>query len=71
MADVDGIDGEGMVDFHAAVKGVVNDKIVDYADLMGFNWVALAVVVIANSWFVSRNPALFIALYACLDHTLR
>ena len=70
-ADVDGVDGEGMVDFHIAVKGVVNDKIVDYADSMGFHRVALAIVVIANGRFVSRNPALFIALYACLDHTCR
>lgn len=37
----------------------MDDKVVRHADAVRFHWVALAVVVIADSWFVKvRNSSL-------------
>lgn len=59
-ANVGGGGRERAVNLHAAVEGVVDDKIVRHADAVRLHWVALAVVVIADSWFVKvRDSSLF------------
>lgn len=47
-ADVLGFCGERAEDLHAAVEGVVDDEVVGHTDAVGFHWVALAVVVVAD-----------------------
>lgn len=51
-ADVVGAGGEGAVDLHAAVEGVVDDEVVGHADAVGLHGVALAVVVVADRGLV-------------------
>ena len=51
-ADVGGVGRKGAVDLHAAVEGVVDDQVVGHADPVGFHWVALAVVVVADARLV-------------------
>ena len=50
--DVGGVGREGAVDLHAAVEGVVDDQVVGHADPVGFHWVALTVVVVADARLV-------------------
>lgn len=47
-SDVVGGGGEGTVDLHPAVEGVVDDEVVGHADTVGFHRVALAIVVVPN-----------------------
>lgn len=55
--DVGGTRGEGPVDLHATVEGVVHNQIVCHADSVGLHWVSLAVVIIADSGLVEVGHA--------------
>ena len=51
-ADVVGGGGEGAVDLHAAVEGVVHDEVVGHTDAVGLHGVPLTVVVVADARLV-------------------
>lgn len=82
-ANVAGGSWERAVNLHAAVEVVVDDEVVRHADAVRLHWVALAVVVIADSWFVKvrdsallsvgayrrqRSPAFYVAIATLLSH---
>lgn len=56
-ADVFGSGGKRSVDFHPTVERVVDDEIVGHANSVGLHGVALAVVVISDTWFVEVGHA--------------
>ena len=58
--DVEGVGWEGAVDLYAVVEGVVDHQDVGHADPVGFHWVTLAVVVVADARLVEVAHALLL-----------
>lgn len=66
-SDVGGGGWEWSDDFHFAMEGVVDDEIVGHADSVGFHWVALAVIVVADCGFVKVCDSAFFAVGGCWE----
>ena len=58
--DVGGVGREGAVDLHAVVEGVVDNQVVGHADLVGFHWVTLDVVLVIDARLVEVAHALLL-----------
>ena len=58
--DVGGVGREGAVDLHAVVEGVVDNQVVGHADPVGFHWMTLDVVLVADAWLVEVAHALLV-----------
>ena len=58
--DVGGVGREGAVDLHAMVEGVVDNQVVGHADLVGFHWVTLDVVLVIDARLVEVAHALLL-----------
>ena len=58
--DVGGVGRVGAVDLHAVVEGVVDNQVVGHADPVGFHWVTLDVVLVADARLVEVAHALLL-----------
>ena len=58
--DVGGVGREGAVDLHAVVEGVVDNQVVGHANPVGFHWMTLDVVLVADARLVEVAHALLL-----------